>query len=250
LTSVVVDEMISEMSTATPSVTTEETNIKPAMVREQWLTEAVTLFRPHFFKAKLEIPSIQVSCGFPSTGGLSKNRVRGECWQSACTFDGTRHIFISPIESDPIEVLGILSHELLHSALPDDSKHGPKFKDGMKAIGLEGRARSAMPGPDLLKIVEQIAAQLGDYPNVPLKPKEKKDRKAQGKKVFKMFCAKKRNCQKGCLLLDKAIEEDYTVNVGKKSLKLGMPHCPCGEEMDLEEEEFIILQQIESNLTA
>ena len=207
------------------------------MNREDWLNAALEKFRPHFTTNKLEIPIVHVSCGFPSSGGLAKNRVRGECWKSECTPDGSRHIFISPIESDPVEVLGILVHETLHSCLGDEVRHGKKFKEAMKLLGLEGKARSAMPGEHLHVICEKIVVELGEYPHTALKPKPPKDRK-NTKKTFKLFCPKKRDCEKGCLILDNAKDEDYTVSVSKKSLKLGMPQCPCSNEMIFEEEDY------------
>jgi len=211
--------------------------------REEWLKAAVEYFRPHYTANKLEIPTVHVSCGFPSTGGLSKRRTRGECWKAICTSDGSRHIFVSPIEGDALEVLGILSHEVLHSCLPDDAKHGKKFKEGMKLLGLEGSPKTAMPGPQLRMIIEGIALKLGDYPHTPLKPAEKKDRKTS-KKIFKVFCPKMRACEKGCLLLDQVKEGDYTVNAGVKSLKLGMPQCPCGESLEFEAEDYEIYKEL------
>ena len=205
--------------------------------REQWLVAAVDEFRPHYTANKLEIPTVLVSCGWPSHGGLSKNRVRGECWNAACAADGSRHIFISPFEGDPLEVLGVLTHELVHSALQDDAKHGKKFKEAMILLGLEGRPKTAMPGPQLRLIIEGVFAKLGDYPHSALTPKEKKDRK-NTKKTFKMFCSKMRACEKGCLILDQVKESDYTVTAGTKSLKLGMPNCPCGNEMEMEPEDY------------
>ena len=216
------------------------------MSRETWLQKAVDEFRPRFSGCKLEIPDVLVSCGFPSTGGLNKNRVRGECWNAECTTNGIRHVFISPIEFDPLEVLGVLAHELTHAALPDGVKHGKKFKDAMQLLGLEGTPKSAMPGPHLRLIIDGIAANLGDYPHTPLKPKDKKDRKST-KKTFKVFCSKLRGCEKGCLLLDKIKESDYTVNAGTKSLKLGMPHCPCGEEMEMDPEDYELYKAVVSD---
>jgi hypothetical protein len=131
-------------------------------------------------------------------------------------------------------------HELVHAALSDDVKHSdPKFKDAAKKIGLEGPARSASPGPDLMPMVEAITEKLGDYPNPAIHPKEpSREKKAQAKKTFKLFCPDKRGCTKKCLLLDKQIETDYSLTATKKSLALGMPHCPCGSEMEMEQEDF------------
>lgn len=197
---------------------------------------AVEKLRPHFTAAKLDIQPIKVSCGFPSKGPL-KNL--GECWSSECTFDGTRQIFITPTHLDAIGALGTLAHELVHASLPDDAKHGPKFKDAMKALGLEGKAIHAGPGPELQLIIEGIAEELGDYPNPTLKPKPKsKKERAEGKKSFKLFCPRKRNGDKACLLTEKTAGGDYTVTASRKSLTLGFPLCPCSAEMEMETEDY------------
>lgn len=206
------------------------------MTREQYLVAAVEELRPWFAKAKLEIPPVKVSCGFPSKNPL-KNL--GECWSATCTNDGSRHIFITPTHKNVIEALGTLAHELLHSTLDDDAKHGPKFKDAMKVVGLEGKAIHAGPGPELQLFIEKIVEKLGDYPNPTLKPKEKsKKERAEGKKSFKLFCPRKRNGDKACLLTEKTAGGDYTVTANRKSLKLGFPLCPCGSEMTMEDEDF------------
>jgi hypothetical protein len=209
--------------------------------REEWLEKAVEKLKPLFLAHKYEIPPVKVSCGFPSKGGLSKNRTYGECWQSQCTDDGTRHILITPLlgSERAVEVLGVLAHELTHSVLDDDAKHGPKFKEAMAKVGLEGPAKHAMPGADLQLRLEAIAEELGNYPNVALKPKErKKSEKAAAKKTFKLFCEKKRTCDKHCSLVEKTTGGDFNVNSSRKSLKLGFPMCPCGNEMMMEEEDF------------
>lgn len=204
--------------------------------REEYLMAAVEELRPHFAKQKLEIPPVKVSCGFASKSPL---KTLGECWSAECTFDGTRQIFISPTHKSAVDALGTLAHELLHACLPDDAKHGPKFKDGMKLVGLEGKAIHAGPGPELQLFIEQIVERLGDFPNPTLKPKEKKKlEKAQAKKSFKLHCPRKRNAEKSCILTDKTAGGDYTVTMSRKMLKLAFPICVCGAEMEMETEDY------------
>ena len=109
------------------------------MTREDYLTAAVEKFRPLFSRNKLDIMPVKVSCGFPNK---SPKRTLGQCFSASCTKDGTRHIFLSPIIKTTVETLGVLAHELLHASLPDDAKHGPKFKEGMKLIGRASGCRS------------------------------------------------------------------------------------------------------------
>lgn len=197
---------------------------------------AVEKFRPLFASHQYEIPPVKVSCGF---GAKNPLKTLGECWSSECTPDGTRQIFVSPIHKDAISTLGTLVHELLHACLPNDAKHGKPFKEGMAKIGLEGPARSAGPGAELQLFVEKVADELGDYPNVPITPKQKKKSdRAASKRTFKLYCPKKRNNDKGCTLTELTKDGDYTITGTRKSLKLGFPLCPCGTEMVMEDEDF------------
>jgi hypothetical protein len=110
----------------------------------------------------------------------------------------------------------------------------------MKLIGLEGKARSASPGAELQLFIEKMAEELGEYPNPPLKPKEKKKKDiAQAKKTFKLFCPQFRNGGKDCRLVEVAKGGDYTVTASRKSLKLGFPLCPgCAKEMEMEDTDY------------
>jgi hypothetical protein len=205
--------------------------------REDWLEAAVEKFKPLFERNKLYIPVVRVSCGFPNK---NPKKTLGQCFSSLCCVDGSRQIFISPIIKSPIETLGVLSHEILHSTLDDLAKHGPKFKEGMKLIGLEGKAIHAMPGDVLLAMCEKIAEDLGDYPNPPLKIPEKTQKdKAAAKKSFKLHCSNFRDGNKKCRLIEIAKAGEYTVTASRKSLKLGFPLCPgCSEELEMSSEDF------------
>jgi hypothetical protein len=141
-------------------------------------------------------------------------------------------------------VIGVLSHELVHAALPNDVGHGDEFKKACKQLGLEGRATSALPGLELQKKLDVIAEEIGDYPHphIILEEKQKND-KPKKKATFKLHCSLKRACDKRCSLLDKAIGDDYNVNATSKKLELGFPMCPCGNEMIMEEEDFLLYQQ-------
>jgi hypothetical protein len=213
--------------------------------REQWLTSAVDKLRPLFKHHKLDIPeNVVVSCGWPSKGGAGQNNpVMGEAWDASATLNLVPQIFISPRVSEPIKVLEILVHESLHQALPSGEKHGPRFKNAMKDLGLEGKATATAAGADLLARLEPIAAELGDYPNSAIHVEMKPAAKSGQKSTFKCFCAHKRDCDKKCQLLDKNVGKDYAVSVGKKNLDLGMPICPCGEKMELEPDDFRAWQE-------
>src|SRR5690606_34666335 len=118
---------VTEVSQSTPKEAT--------MNREQWLTEATERLRPLFTEAGLSVPEIRVSVGWPSKGAASnKNRTIGPCWYGECAEGGLPQVFISPVRSEPVDVLGTLVHEMLHAALPTDTGHKGAFVTGMKAV--------------------------------------------------------------------------------------------------------------------
>lgn len=234
------------MSTESSTATAIESSETPKYTsREEYLLAAVEQLRPWFGKQNYDLPPLKVSCGFPSKSPL-KNL--GECWSPTATADGTTHIFVTPTHRNASDSIGTLAHELLHAALPDDAKHGPIFKEGMKKVGLEGKPKSAGPGPELQLYIDGIVEMLGEYPNSPLTPRPKpKKEQAQAKKSFKLFCPKKRAGDKSCLLVDKTVGGDYSVTVSRKMLKLAFPVCVCGAEMEMESEDFELYKLGESN---
>jgi hypothetical protein len=210
--------------------------------REEWLMLAVEELRPYFIKNKLEIPKAVLVGVFAKAG-----KAIGQCFSPTCTTDGTIHVFVSATHPNGLATLETLVHELLHAALPDDVKHGAKFKEGMKALGLEGKATATSAGMELRAMLEPLAEKLGDYPNPQLKPKEKtKKEKANAKKTFKLFCPRKRANEKSCILTDKTKDGDYSVTVSRKMLKLAFPICVCGAEMEMEPEDFELYKLGES----
>ena len=112
--------------------------------REGWLRAATTGVRPYFASVGYPLPDeIRFAIAFTSTGRRGK-RV-GECWHSAASGDARYEIFIRADLADPIEVLGVLMKELLHTALPADAGHGRLFKEAALKIGLLPPLRMATP---------------------------------------------------------------------------------------------------------
>lgn len=181
------------------------------MNREQWLSEAVgqieTLF-PRF------VPDVHVSCGWPSRGGTSlKKRVLGECWKPTVSEDGVSHIFINPMISDTIQVLGILAHEMIH-ALHPDAGHKGEFISTAKSIGLLGPWTSTQIGPELHAHLTNISSEIGDYPHSKLTPSV--ERKVQTTRMKKLECP-------AC---------GYVVRATQKWIDVGLPTCCCGTGME------------------
>ena len=206
------------------------TRINHFETREAWLGAATAALRPHFQTAGYPLPDkIRFAIGFTSTG--KKGKAIGEHWHSAASDDQTHEIFIRPDQASPAEVLGILAHELVHSAVPLGSGHGKVFKAAALAVGLAGPMRSALPGPVLADKLAALAAELGPLPHAALNfrdggkegqpPTSDDAPKKQSTRMFKAECM-----AEGC---------GYTVRLARKWVDLkGPPHCPEHGPMEIE----------------
>ena len=187
--------------------------------REAWLRAAADELRPYFESCGYQLPQhIRFAIAFPSTGRKGK-RV-GECWHSTTSDDAHFEIFIRADLAEPVRVLGVLTKELVHTALPPNAGHGKLFKAAALKIGLQGPMRRAAPGILLENRLTDLAAMLGPLPHAQLhidrgpsisapidRPKK------QGTRMLKAECS-----GSGC---------GYTVRVTAKWVRdLGPPHCP------------------------
>lgn len=188
--------------------------------REAWLRAATNELRPYFTKLGLTIPeAIRFSIAFTSQG--KKAKVAGEVWPAEATDDGSCELIVRADFADPMDVLGILVHQLTHASLPPEAKHGKLFRDAALRLGLEGQMRNALPGAALRERLNDVAAGLGPLPHarlnfdrVTLSGIEVADRpKKQTTRMLKAECL-----AKGC---------GYTVRVAARWLAdMGAPHCP------------------------
>ena len=135
--------------------------------RESWLRAATDELRPYFTRCGHPLPDkIRFAIGFPSTGRKG-NRV-GECWHSSTSADEHFEIFIRADLSEPVEVLGVLVHELVHAVVPVDAKHGKHYRAAAVKIGLQGKMVHALPGELLQKRLDDLAVTLGPLPHARL----------------------------------------------------------------------------------
>ena len=160
--------------------------------REQWLTTAAQiiytdLIEPHLHYTPTR--NYRVSCGFPHSGSLT--RTGGQCWSSLASASNTNEIFISPIVSDPIKALLILTHELTHYLDDCQSGHKDAFARTMKKIGfLPPLATSLTTTEKLDTQIAEISEILGHYPHDKINPK-KSGKKKQTARMIKIECT---NC--------------------------------------------------------
>ncbi len=195
------------------------------MNRETWLELAVTELRPFFNEKGYKLPdNIRVACGFPSSKALSKKGKRlGECWEVRASVDGIHQIYITPLLSDKRDVLSVLTHELIHAALPDKTGHKKGFKMAAHAIGFEEGSvgREIEVGGPL--DVRLNALTLPDYPHSKLLPIE--EEKKQGVRLQKLICSNVEH------------EEPIIIRATKKVTDQGTLRCFCEQEFEIEKKE-------------
>lgn len=174
--------------------------------REAWLERAVEALRPTLTFAG----EPRVSVGFPSKGALSRkgaSHTIGQCWHGEAAADGIPQVYISPLIGDPVEVLAILLHELIHFKLGPGAKHGKRFRAQMELVGLEGKPTATIAGTQLRFALEKKVADLGEYPHAALDPKT---------------LAKKQVCRQ---LKAKCPACDAIIRLSKEAAGRGLPIC-------------------------
>lgn len=193
--------------------------------REAWLKAATDDLRPHFKQAGYPLPDrIRFAIALTSSGRKVESPA-GECWHSSVSADDTWEIIIRADKSDPVEILGILVHELVKTTLPIEAGHGKLYKKASVAIGLQGPARTASPTPLLTHRLGDIAASLGPLPHASLDiakgprpvPRPVGAPKKQKARMRKAECTVMGDDGKAC---------GYTVRVASIWADMGPPGCP------------------------
>jgi hypothetical protein len=120
--------------------------------------------------------------------------------------------------SDPVKVLAIMVHELVHAAGHWDHKAG--FKKVALGLGLEGKMTATVAGEELKQTLEAMIKTLPAYPHGSLNHQDGQTTapKKQGTRMLALTCP-------GC---------GYKVRTSAKWIEVGVPQCPCG--LDLEPE--------------
>jgi hypothetical protein len=197
--------------------------------REGWLRAAADALRPYFASVGYPLPDdIRYAIAFTSTG--RRGRRVGECWHSSSSSDARYEIFIRADLAEPVEVLSVLTKELLHTALPADAGHGRLFKDAALKIGLLPPLRMATPNALLKVKLEELALALGPLPHARLDINH-------DPLVAVGIVVDRPKKQKARLLKAQCVNEEcgYTLRVPIKWVRQpGPPHCPLHGAMDVE----------------
>jgi hypothetical protein len=205
--------------------------------REAWLRAATMELRPYFASAGYNVPeNIRFAIAFTSTG--RRGNRRSESWHASSSADSNYEIFIRADIADPVELLGFLTKELVHTALPDGAGHGKEFREAAMKIGLLPPMREAKPAPHLVERLEKLATLLGPPPHdrlnicheplTAINPGRPFDRavslnghRTQTSRMFKAACP-----SPGCTFLVRVAAE--------KVREIGPPHCPRHGAMDVD----------------
>lgn len=188
------------------------------VTREAWLLAAIEALRPLFRDLEKQVPyRVQVSTGWAKRPGKGI----GWCYAGTVTDDQATPIFISP-ELDPekpVEILGVVLHEMVHAADNCESKHKGWFARTIRTLGLEGKPTATVV-PDegeLRTTLEAIAFHLGPYPHVRLNLATSGIKRDTNRQL-------KIECSAGC---------GYKLRGSRTILDLGVPNCPvCDVEME------------------
>lgn len=184
--------------------------------REGWLLDAVERLDEKVFKPLgHEVPKkIQVSCGFPK----GHARAIGQCWDPTVTPDGTTHMFICPTLTDPLRVLDVLTHEMVHAVVGCECGHKGPFKTLARKIGLEGKLTATVvtPKSPLMATLVDIQQTLGEYPHSGMRKPSGRGKKSGGWVRYRSVNI-----------------DGYTVVVSPKNVdNYGPPRDPEGDEME------------------
>ena len=176
--------------------------------RETYLASATEYLAPHFVNLGYPLPPVRASVGIPAGGNGKKLKAIGQCWSNLASADNTTEIFICPSQSEPVAVLAILLHELVHAAVGLECGHKGAFKRVALALGLEGKMTATYPGVKLASDLAELASTLGDYPHATLNT-ALSGRKKQGTRMIKLECD---DCGWSC-------------RTSQKNVDAGLPTC-------------------------
>ena len=162
--------------------------------RESWLAAAAVMLQHEVFPAAgidavlWERHKYRVSCGFPIgyRGSRTGKVALGQAFDPSISADGTMEVFINPILDNPVDVIAVLAHELIHVEAGIACGHRGRFASVARSIGLVGAMTATVPGDVLRGKLQRIVTDLGIYPHAKVDPNA---RKKQGTRLLKLQCS-------------------------------------------------------------
>jgi hypothetical protein len=158
--------------------------------REAWLTEAAAIIldgiiMPQVYHANLTRPPVRITVGWPK-GSRGGKKAIGQCFVRAASTDGVNEIFISPEIDQPLTILPVLVHELIHALLDCTDGHRGRFATYAKACGLTGPMTATVAGVHLSAQLAELADALGAFPHARMDVDG--HRKIAGTRQLKVSC--------------------------------------------------------------
>ena len=186
--------------------------MKKHNTREQWLKAAVEILRP-WYKVHEKLPKIiEPIVSWPKGSNVAIGQYFPKKWTVG---EKVNYIAISPVLNDPLKVLDVLVHEMVH-ALDVTKNHGPEFKKVALALGLEGPMRATSASDELVEKLKPIAKKLGDYPHTQMVNLKEE----------------KKSSKKTCVRYRSPADPKYSVWVSVKQAELvGPPICPISKKL-------------------
>jgi hypothetical protein len=185
--------------------------------REEYLGAFISTFRQNLAGLGFTLPeAVRVSCGWPAKGGLSQSRKKlYDVWPFETSKDGFIEIFISPLLSQPLDVLTTLTAALGPACVGLNDKEG--LKRYFKVVGLTGKPAEPAPSDELKHFLEARIEESGAFPGGAIDPakilKDEADKKP-GSRMLKAQC--------------EAPDCGYVIRLAAKWLDRGLPVCVCG----------------------
>lgn len=209
--------------TVPTSVTPSDAVTQPA-TREAWLLAAVDAMRPWF---EVPVPPVRISIGWPVGSGRKAGMIRGQCFYA--TDDKVPAIFVSPDQNDPVVVLGIVAHEMVHAA--GENNHTISgFGKVAGPLGFHASfTTSANQSPELTARLAELAEKLGPLDHA---------RVSRGGPGGPGGMGKAAATQTTRMVKVTCPDDGYQVRTTRKWLAIGLPTCPCGAEMVADADEL------------
>jgi hypothetical protein len=179
------------------------------MTREDWLLSAADALSTDILAPNgATVPAgVRVSIGFPR-GSHGRARAIGQCWSPSAVADGRHAVFISPVLTDPVRMLDVLLHELVHASVPVGSGHRKPFSSLAAKCGLIKPWTATSASPELATTLRALSERLGPLDHAGIADASIP---RQTTRMLKLQC-----------------ECGYTVRTTRTWIDYGLPSCPFG----------------------
>ncbi len=146
----------------------------PSIIRQEWIEEAVKMFREHFKVNWWNVPdNIRVSIGYP-VGVKDGKRKLGQCIHSMFSGDSHSEVFLSPDYTDTNEILETIAHEMIHATVEISKEeweagkkpvgHKGKFAMCALAVGFKGPMTFTPSDEKMAAFIKVIVDKIGEFP--------------------------------------------------------------------------------------